>query len=576
MAHPPKEMTPAGEDGYDELRSLLLAPEQSRLEHLQAQVEHLDLNARNLNRVLPEAIALRGARDERLTHALTPHVSEALALSVRKRPHMIVDAIAPIMMPAIRQAIANALRSMVQSLNQTIEHSLSIRSLRWRVEALRTGKPFAEIVLVHTLCYRVEQVFLIHSHSGLLLAHVAGDSIAVQDQTLVSGMLTAIRSFVQDSFGTTPGQALNTLQVGDLNVWIEQGESAILAAVIRGIPPETFHVHLQDTLTRIHAERSEALTSFAGDATAFTDVTPLLEDCLRSQFETRRGALAPMTWVLLAALLLATGWWGLSVYQERRQWQAYLDRLTSEPGLVVTSTHSEGDRYRLTGLRDPLAADPAVILQDSGLAPSRVESRWSPYYALDTAFLLKRAKTVLAPPEAVRLTLEGARLTATGTAAADWIRQSRPLARLIPGIDEYDDRRIVDQSLGDLAHRIMDIRILFELGGAAPLTSEQLLEVRRLADLFRQLDEWARLSSTPATVQIIGQTDAIGRLKQNRRLSEIRAQSVLEAIHPAAFPMITFHAHGIGPASEPHQDLVTPVQTHDRRVSVQVTLTPAP
>jgi hypothetical protein len=204
---------------------------------LQEQVEHLDLNAHNLNRVLPEAIALRGETDHRLTHALTPHVSEALGVSVRKQPHMIVDAIAPIMMPAIRQAIANALRSMVQSLNQTIEHSLSIRSMQWRLEALRTGKPFAEIVLLHTLCYRVEQVFLIHAQTGLLLAHAAGDAVAVQDQTLVSGMLSAIRSFVQDSFGATPDQALNTLQVGDLTVWIEQGPSAILAAVIRGTPP---------------------------------------------------------------------------------------------------------------------------------------------------------------------------------------------------------------------------------------------------------------------------------------------------------------------------------------------------
>lgn len=173
MPQPSNAGTTPGEHDYAELRSLLLAPEQTRLEQLQEQVEHIDLNAKNLSRVLPDAIALRGEGDHQLTHVLTPHVSEALGASVRKQPHMIVDAIAPIMMPAIRQAIANALRSMVQSLNQTIEHSLSLQSLQWRLEALRTGKPFAEIVLLHTLRYRVEQVFLIHSQTGLLLAHAA-------------------------------------------------------------------------------------------------------------------------------------------------------------------------------------------------------------------------------------------------------------------------------------------------------------------------------------------------------------------------------------------------------------------
>ncbi|MEK6803151.1 MAG: OmpA family protein [Nitrospirota bacterium] len=575
MAHAPKAGTPAVERDYAELRSLLLAPEQSRLEQLQEQVEHLDLNAHNLNRVLPEAIALRGETDHRLTHALTPHVSEALGVSVRKQPHMIVDTIAPIMMPAIRQAIANALRSMVQSLNQTIEHSLSVRSMQWRLEALRTGKPFAEIVLLHTLCYRVEQVFLIHAQTGLLLAHAAGDAVAVQDETLVSGMLSAIRSFVQDSFGATPDQALNTLQVGDLTVWIEQGPSAILAAVIRGTPPETFHVHLQDTLNRIHAEHFDALTRFSGDAAPFTGTTPLLEECLRTQFETRRRAIAPITWILLSTIVLGAVWWGLSAFQDRQHWQAYLDRLASEPGLVVTSTHSAGDRYVLTGLRDPLAADPDALLQGSGMAADRVEAKWSPYYALDAAFTLKRAGIVLSPPDTVRLTLEGPRLTATGTASAEWVRQSRPLARLLPGITEYDDRRLVAQSLEALVQRMAGVWILFQQGTATIQSPEQLQGVRRISELLHQLDELARLSGATVTIEITGQTDVLGRSSRNQRLSEGRARSVLDVLHPGTFSSITFRTHGIVPSAEstPTQGAATLPQ--DRRVSFQATVHPA-
>ncbi|MCS6289829.1 MAG: OmpA family protein [Nitrospira sp.] len=575
MAHAPKAGTPAVERDYAELRSLLLAPEQSRLEQLQEQVEHLDLNAHNLNRVLPEAIALRGETDHRLTHALTPHVSEALGVSVRKQPHMIVDAIAPIMMPAIRQAIANALRSMVQSLNQTIEHSLSIRSMQWRLEALRTGKPFAEIVLLHTLCYRVEQVFLIHAQTGLLLAHAAGDAVAVQDQTLVSGMLSAVRSFVQDSFGATPDQALNTLQVGDLTVWIEQGPSAILAAVIRGTPPETFHVHLQDTLNRIHAEHFDALTRFSGDAAPFAGATPLLEECLRVQFETRRRAIAPITWIFLVAIILAAIWWGVSVFQDRQHWQAYLERLASEPGLVVTSTHSEGNRYVLTGLRDPLAADPDALLQGSGVTADHVDAKWSPYYALDAAFTLKRAGIVLSPPDTVRLTLEGPRLTATGTAGAEWIRQSRPLARLLPGITEYDDRHVVARSLEALVQRMAGVWILFQQGTATIQSPDQLQGVRRISELLHQLDDLARLSGATVILEITGQTDVVGRSSRNQRLSENRARSVLDALHPATFSAITFHARGIGPASESSTSLSAATLPQDRRVSFQATVHPA-
>ncbi len=576
MPQPSNAGTTPGEHDYAELRSLLLAPEQTRLEQLQERVQHIDLNAKNLSRVLPDAIALRGEGEHQLTHVLTPHVSEALGASVRKQTHMIVDAIAPIMMPAIRQAIANALRSMVQSLNQTIEHSLSLQSLQWRLEALRTGKPFAEIVLLHTLRYRVEQVFLIHSQTGLLLAHAAGDSVAVQDQTLVSGMLSAIRSFVQDSFGAMPDQVLNTLRVGELTVWIEQGPVAILAAVIRGTPPESFHIHLQDTLNRIHAERSDALARFTGDATSFASLTPLLEECLHAQFESRRRSVAPMTWVLLAALLLATAWWGLSAYQERQRWQAYLTRLASEPGLVVTASESHGQRYQLSGLRDPLAADPGALLADSGIDPDRVDSKWSPYYALDTAFTLKRAGLVLSPPQTVQLSLDGAVLKARGTATADWIRQSRTLVRSLPGLNGYDDRSLVDRSLEVLTQRMAEAFILFEQGSGRLTTPEQLQDVRRISDTLRQLDDMARLAGHTVTIQIIGRTDLLGGPNQNRRLSESRARAVLEALLPATFQTIVFQARGTGPASDSHRATATAPIPQDRRVSFEVAVHPAP
>lgn len=65
---------------------------------------------------------------------------------------------------------------------------------------MRTGASFAEVVLRHTLLYRVEQVFLVHRESGLLLHHLTAQSIAAQAPDMVAGMLTAIQDFARDSF----------------------------------------------------------------------------------------------------------------------------------------------------------------------------------------------------------------------------------------------------------------------------------------------------------------------------------------------------------------------------------------
>ena len=96
--------------------------------------------------------------------------------------------------PAIRKAIAEALRGLVQSLNQALEHSLSWRGIKWRIEALRTGRTFAEVVLSKTLVYRVEQVFLIHRESGLLLVQAVAPEVEAQD-AVHDAFVTAWRKY---------------------------------------------------------------------------------------------------------------------------------------------------------------------------------------------------------------------------------------------------------------------------------------------------------------------------------------------------------------------------------------------
>jgi OOP family OmpA-OmpF porin len=58
--------------------------------------------------------------------------------------------------------------------------------------------PYAQVVIRHALVYRVEQVFLIHRESGLLLEQAHLPNLALPDADLVSGIRTAIRDFVAD------------------------------------------------------------------------------------------------------------------------------------------------------------------------------------------------------------------------------------------------------------------------------------------------------------------------------------------------------------------------------------------
>ena len=281
----PSEKLVRSQNDLDELRELLIGPFQTQLDEMQRRMDTPQLRAKDVSSILPEAIALRSSKDKKIELALEPITEAAIKSSIKKDRQVLVDALFPVMGPAIRKAIASAIQSMIQGFNKLLENSISGKGLKWRFEALRTGKTFAEVVFLHTLEYQVEQLFLIKRDSGLVLQHMVANTVVSQDPELVSGMLTAIKDFVQDSFGTDKEATLETLRVGDRNVWIEHGPHAFLAAVIRGDPPVDFQLTLREAIEEVHFSHSDTLANFAGDASAFEKSKYILVNCLQAQFK---------------------------------------------------------------------------------------------------------------------------------------------------------------------------------------------------------------------------------------------------------------------------------------------------
>ncbi len=437
---------PESDNGLDELRRLLLSPEQRQLNDLRSRLDQMRVSADEIGRELPEAIVRRPKPDKRLATALMPTVEDALQQSVKRDPQPLIDAVFPIMGVAIRRAIAQALQGLVQSINRTLELSLSVSSLRWRLEAARTGKPFAEVVLAHSLVYRVEQVFLIHKETGLLLQHVASDAVRTPDPESVSGMMTAIGDFVHDAFRVDSAATLDTFQVGDLMVWIEQGPQAFLAVATRGTPPQTLWSMLQDALAGIHRDRYTALESFDGDAGPFDMSRPVLEECLVSQAAEQETRAKKSSWAgrAVGALILLVLVFGLGVHlRDRWRWNWYVQQLEHIPGIVVTRAEAHWRSYEVAGLRDPLAVDPDYLLEMSKLPRNKVMSLWEPYQALYPAFILARARQVLDPPPTVTLSLNGGTLFAVGHAPKAWRERARQIARVIPGISAWREDHLV-------------------------------------------------------------------------------------------------------------------------------------
>ena len=518
-----------------ELRELILGAERRRLQELERRLEAASVTREDLAELLPEAIVLRAGRDRQLARALAPTVENAIGESVRRNPRQIATAIFPVLGPAIRKAIAEALAGLVASVNSAVEHSISPRGLKWRLESWRTGIPYAQIVLKHALVYRVEQVFLIHAETGLLLSHVWTPELPPSDADLISGMLTAIRDFVADSFARD-GDAggLRRFSVGELTVMVEQGPQAVIAAVVRGQAPDELLARLQDTLERVHLEFADALAGFQGDASPFEPARPLLEECLatvvstdRQRGEGRRAAWVP--WAVGAVLVAAA--LALLQWRSEQRWQRAVERLESEPGIVLTHAERDGGRWSFAGLRDPLAPEPAALL--AGVADTaRIAGRWEPYISLRPELVLARARQALAPPATATLALAGDTLRVGGSAPLAWLAATARRTARPPGVAALDlsgAEPAVPAELAALESEVEGRRALFDVGSAR-LGRQARGAVGEVAAAFARLEAGARDLGVTAALELVGRTDPTGSDSTNQALSRYRSEAVLAAL----------------------------------------------
>ena len=412
------------------------------------RLDESDIRADELSRVLPDAISRCTAKDQKIARSLQPAIEASIRVSVQKNPEVLADAIFPLMGPGIRKAIASTIMGMIQSFNQLLNHSFSIQGLRWRVEALRTRKPYAEIVLLNTLLYQVEQVFLIHRKNGLVLQHLVGPSVKFQDPDLVSGMLTAIQDFVRDSFDVAADQSLDTLRIGsDRSIWIEQGPKAILAVVIRGTPPVELRDRMADILSGIHRTFNHALDQYEGDAVAFEAAREALGSCLGTEFKASEKKTSPLLWVISIVLLVALALWAFTSLRLYRRTEAFLAALRAQPGIVLTGTEKRGGRLLIFGLKDPLADDPGNRSAASSFPADRVDYHWRPYVSLEPELIMMRAHLMLKPPPTVTLSLDQDVLVATGEAGHAWIQRFHALGAASAGISRTRTDNLIDTDM---------------------------------------------------------------------------------------------------------------------------------
>ncbi|MBL0163424.1 MAG: hypothetical protein IPP82_07190 [Xanthomonadales bacterium] len=535
----------------DRLRHLLLTDEREKFVRAELRIAELERINRELSELLPGLVTAAPA--EPMSRALATPVAAALGNAVQRNRASIVDALFPVIGPIIRKAIAEALRGLMRDLNQVLEHGFSPRGIRWRIEAWRSGVPFAQIVLKHSLRYQIDHVFLIERDSGLVLHRASSPGLPDLDADAIAGMLTAIGQFVRDSVGREGGDSLEAARVGEYLLWVLDGPRASLACFIKGVPPDALRVVLSDRLEQIHAQFSavgdsalEADTAANQRLTTSLEPSALVAASAALTDDEGSGHKRPSRWpmlIIVLAIVLGLGWYFLHVARWNERVDMLRSGLAAHPGFVLTAIEAKPwQRLTVHGLLDADADPLQPLLERVDLGEVKAGLDVQNYLSGDDAVVLKRAVRLLDAPIGVQLAVNESVLALSGEASRDWIEQHRAQAAWVTGIRSVD-WRVTEMAvpadpqaearaaLNALINVIAQTTLRFTSGTEPSANAND--EIRQMADSLDKAESLAVTAGVALHLRIDGYSDATGGADLNAGLRTARAGWLRDSLRKA-------------------------------------------
>jgi outer membrane protein OmpA-like peptidoglycan-associated protein len=191
--------------------------------------------------------------------------------------------------------------------------------------------------------FSVQAFFLIHKGSGLVIAEEQPSDSHSLESEMVAGMLTAIRSFVNDVIAQSGNVSeIDAIDYGNCKIILEVAGYCYLAAVTQGEPSKSFIKTMRGALGTIVQKHGKAIELFDGDASNVPEeIHQILQELQLSQNPTEaQKRKPPVALMLVSAVVLSAIFIPLGIYRhlsavdQRREEDVSL-ALTSDPELAV-------------------------------------------------------------------------------------------------------------------------------------------------------------------------------------------------------------------------------------------------
>lgn len=460
-----------------------------------------------------------------ISTSLGPQMGDAIKNQILVEREAMVDALYPV----IGNTISKYMVEMVQSINEKVESAFSVEGMLRKIRAKLQGVTEAELILQESVGYKIQAVLLIHKASGLVIREIQPEPDFILDTDMMAGMLTAIRSFVNDCMSESDVDSeLHQIEYSASKILLEVAGYCYLAIAVKGNPSTFFIAKIRENLGKIVLESGKAIANYNGDPDTIPKTVDLhLNSLIISEPipKSRRKFPAALV-ILLGAIAFPLAILGYKNYIASQIEAKMAEALDSVPELSIYRIEA---RVR-NGILTLTGRLPNEYLRHKAEVVSR---QIAPNWSLENKIL-----AVEVPPEPIRTAGEVKRLTSIynrtqGTAIATQhdfgsnsvtitgaVAQSSELQQILAGFKQIPGITTIASTVQ--IRPVLETRLYFNLNSTAvdsPQNTEKLKFIRQFLD-----------RNPGINVKIIAHSDGIGEEERNRQLSSQRARQVQQAL----------------------------------------------
>lgn len=172
---------------------------------------------------------------------LGPTITEALKTEIKNSQDTVVEVLFPIIGKMIKRYVQHEMKLLSEKINSQVNKTFSFKRFFRKARSKASGINESDLLIQEQTNAKIEQVIIIEKGSGLLLAEYSKNKMA--DEDMVAGMLTAIKSFVEDAF-IKEDQNLQYIEYDLYHIHLQNFSSFYIAVVVSG----AYNVIFKDTL----------------------------------------------------------------------------------------------------------------------------------------------------------------------------------------------------------------------------------------------------------------------------------------------------------------------------------------